>query len=103
MLPSCEIFFDLLLDDRILLGDDLPCLTNTVFGWIVGGSSPSRPNSSLKTCISTVNTQEQNIDDFGNDSGKLRSIPSLLQLILKKNKLAKIILLLIVVLIRMEE
>ncbi|XP_073827789.1 uncharacterized protein [Musca autumnalis] len=64
VLLSAEVFFDLLLDGKISFGNGLPCLTNTVFGWIVGGSSPSRPNSSSSlTCNLIVSTQEQNVDD----------------------------------------
>ncbi|XP_073814287.1 uncharacterized protein isoform X2 [Musca autumnalis] len=62
VLLSAEIFFDLLLDGRISLGNGLPHLTNTVFGWIVGGSSPSRPSSRSLTCNLIVSTREQNID-----------------------------------------
>ncbi|XP_061387580.1 uncharacterized protein LOC133322632 [Musca vetustissima] len=64
VLLSAEVFFDLLLDGRISLGNGLPCLTNTVFGWIVGGSSPSRPNSTSLTCNLTVSTHEENIDEI---------------------------------------
>ncbi|XP_073820296.1 uncharacterized protein [Musca autumnalis] len=65
VLLSAEVFFDLLLDGRISLGNGLPCLTNTVFGWIVGGSSPSRPNSTSLTCNLTVSTlEDQNMDDL---------------------------------------
>ncbi|XP_073845474.1 uncharacterized protein [Musca autumnalis] len=64
VLLSAEVFFDLLLDGRISLGNGLPCLTNTVFGWIVGGSSASRPSSRSLTCNLTVSTLiEQNTDD----------------------------------------
>ncbi|XP_073835665.1 uncharacterized protein isoform X2 [Musca autumnalis] len=62
VLLSAEVFFDLLLDGRISLGNDLPCLTNTVFGWIVGGSSPCRSNSNSLMCNLIVSTREQNID-----------------------------------------
>ncbi|XP_073843780.1 uncharacterized protein [Musca autumnalis] len=65
VLLSAEVFFDLLLDGRISLGNRLPCLTNTVFGWIVGGSSPSRSNSNSFTCNLTVSTlEEENTDDL---------------------------------------
>ncbi|XP_073828191.1 uncharacterized protein [Musca autumnalis] len=64
VLLSAEVFFDLLLDGKISFGNGLPCLTNTVFGWIVGGSSPSRSNSNSFTCNLTVSTLgEQNTDD----------------------------------------
>ncbi|XP_073835822.1 uncharacterized protein [Musca autumnalis] len=65
VLLSAEVFFDLLLDGRISLGNGLPCLTNTVFGWIVGGSSPSLTNSNSLTCNLTVSTlEDQNMDDL---------------------------------------
>ncbi|XP_073838259.1 uncharacterized protein isoform X2 [Musca autumnalis] len=64
VLLSAEVFFDLMLDGKISLGNGLPCVTNTVFGWIVGGSSPSRSNSNSLTCNLTVSTLgEQNTDD----------------------------------------
>ncbi|XP_073847639.1 uncharacterized protein [Musca autumnalis] len=63
VLLSAEVFFDLLIDGRISLGNGLPCLTNAVFGWIVGGSSPSRSNSNSLTCNLIVSTREQNIDE----------------------------------------
>ncbi|XP_073820368.1 uncharacterized protein [Musca autumnalis] len=63
VLLSAEVFFDLLLDGKISFGNGLPCLTNTVFGWIVGGSSPSRSNSNSLTCNLTVSMHEDiNID-----------------------------------------
>ncbi|XP_073819974.1 uncharacterized protein [Musca autumnalis] len=65
VLLSAEVFFDLLIDGKISLGNGLPCLTNTVFGWIVGGSSPSRSSSNSFTCNMAVSTlEEQNIDDL---------------------------------------
>ncbi|XP_073821302.1 uncharacterized protein [Musca autumnalis] len=63
VLLSAEVFFGLLLDGKISFGNGLPCLTNTVFGWIVGGSSPSRSNSNSLTCNLTVSMHEDtNID-----------------------------------------
>ncbi|XP_073814252.1 uncharacterized protein [Musca autumnalis] len=64
VLLSAEVFFDLLIDGKISLGNGLPSLTNTVFGWIVGGASPSRSNSSSFTCNLTLSTLEkQNFDE----------------------------------------
>ncbi|XP_073831766.1 uncharacterized protein [Musca autumnalis] len=71
VLLSAEVFFDLLIDGRISLGNGLPCLTNTVFGWIVGGSSPSRSNSNSLTCNLVVSTREQNIDETLNQFWKV--------------------------------
>ncbi|XP_073839184.1 uncharacterized protein isoform X2 [Musca autumnalis] len=70
VLLSAEVFFDLLLDGKISLGNGLPSLTNTVFGWIVGGSSPSRPHSNSLTCNLIVSTREQNIDETLNQFWK---------------------------------
>ncbi|XP_073814756.1 uncharacterized protein isoform X2 [Musca autumnalis] len=70
VLLSAEVFFDLLLDGKISLGNGHPSLTNTVFGWIVGGSSPSRPHSNSLTCNLIVSTREQNIDETLNQFWK---------------------------------
>ncbi|XP_055614819.1 uncharacterized protein LOC129761137 [Toxorhynchites rutilus septentrionalis] len=37
MLIGAEIFWDLVKDDRIKLGPNLPTLTNTELGWVAGG------------------------------------------------------------------
>ncbi|XP_073820359.1 uncharacterized protein [Musca autumnalis] len=71
VLLSAEVFFDLMLDGKISLGNGLPCLTNTVFGWIVGGSSPSRSHSNSLTCNLIVSTREQNIDETLNQFWKV--------------------------------
>lgn len=62
LLISTEIFFDLLLDKRISLGEGMPCLTNTVFGWIVGGTFNTGARSSLPTC--NLTTSSSNIDSI---------------------------------------
>ncbi|XP_046810021.1 uncharacterized protein LOC124420605 [Lucilia cuprina] len=49
LLISTEIFFDLLLEGRISLGHGMPCLVNTVFGWIVGGKFNDQKNPSTLT------------------------------------------------------
>ena len=62
MLISSEVFFDLLLDGRISLGQGMPCLTNTHFGWIVGGSYHGGSNANLVSCNLTTNSSLPNLD-----------------------------------------
>lgn len=64
LLISTEIFFDLLLDGRMSLGDGMPSLTNTQFGWVVGGTFETNLNSSLPTCNLATNTSTCNLDSM---------------------------------------
>ena len=62
MLISAEVFFDLLLDGRIVLGDGLPSLTNTVFGWIVGGSYRAAYSTTTPSCNLAISPTLTDID-----------------------------------------
>ena len=50
LLISTEIFFDLLLHGKLSLGDGMPTLVNTVFGWIVGGTHPTQLKTNSLHC-----------------------------------------------------
>ena len=55
MLVGADIFWSILLTDRIELGKDMPILQNTTFGWIVGGGFSSQHNSQTQnSCLSTI-------------------------------------------------
>ncbi|XP_075157710.1 uncharacterized protein LOC142230976 [Haematobia irritans] len=62
ILLSAEVFFDLLLDGRISLGYGMPNLTNTVFGYIVGGIASTGQARSNFTCNLMVNSLEVDLD-----------------------------------------
>ncbi|XP_065356116.1 uncharacterized protein LOC135950508 [Calliphora vicina] len=50
LLLSSEIFFDLLLDGKVILGEELPCLINTKLGWIIGGKVDSQTPNKILSC-----------------------------------------------------
>lgn len=62
MLISTEIFFNLLLDGRIYLGHGMPCLVNTVFGWVVGGKFNAQSSSSALTCNLAIDSSADAVD-----------------------------------------
>ncbi|XP_046803857.1 uncharacterized protein LOC111684781 [Lucilia cuprina] len=63
LLISTEIFFDLLLEGRISLGHGMPCLVNTVFGWIVGGKFNDQKNPSTLTCNLALDSSTSILDN----------------------------------------
>ncbi|XP_075154313.1 uncharacterized protein LOC142227952 [Haematobia irritans] len=50
ILIGSEIFFDLLVEGKIILGSGLPSLKNTVFGWVVGGVVDSNAVEQVSSC-----------------------------------------------------
>ncbi|XP_075160828.1 uncharacterized protein LOC142233707 [Haematobia irritans] len=50
VLIGSEVFFDLLIEGKIVLGEGLPVLTNTVLGWIVAGTIDTHVPSKVITC-----------------------------------------------------
>ncbi|XP_055527649.1 uncharacterized protein LOC129720225 [Wyeomyia smithii] len=49
MIISAELYYDLLVDERMKLSEDGPTLQQTVFGWVVSGRVPGRLVSGAKT------------------------------------------------------
>ncbi|XP_065091576.1 uncharacterized protein LOC135712546 [Ochlerotatus camptorhynchus] len=48
---GAEVFFDLFnVAGRITLGESLPCLVNSVFGWIISGKTPEQHSRSSVVC-----------------------------------------------------
>ncbi|XP_065365533.1 uncharacterized protein LOC135958562 [Calliphora vicina] len=62
LLISSEIFFDLLLDCKISLGNGLPSLINTSLGWIIGGSVNTQRSHRALSC--NVITETDNLDSL---------------------------------------
>ncbi|XP_026467699.1 uncharacterized protein LOC113371281 [Ctenocephalides felis] len=56
LLIGVDIFFEILLNEKILLGKDKPVLQNTVFGWVVAGNfgNNSSPVDNLTASINHV-------------------------------------------------
>ncbi|XP_075157719.1 uncharacterized protein LOC142230985 [Haematobia irritans] len=54
LLISADVFFDLLLDGKIYLGDGLPYLVNTALGWVVGGKIDLQNPIRTRTCNMTT-------------------------------------------------
>ncbi|KAB0798916.1 hypothetical protein PPYR_06796 [Photinus pyralis] len=42
LLLGADIYFNVLIEGILKLGDGFPVLQNTLFGWVIGGSGPSR-------------------------------------------------------------
>lgn len=63
LLLNSEVFFAMLLNGRISLGDNKPCLVNTVFGWIVGGKFTSQTTSSPLTCNLALYSSTETLDN----------------------------------------
>ncbi|XP_065084485.1 uncharacterized protein LOC135706760 [Ochlerotatus camptorhynchus] len=63
---GAEIFFDLLsVPGRILLGDSLPSLTNSVFGWVVSGkTSQGYPERSVRCNVATIAELHNDMEKF---------------------------------------
>lgn len=52
---GAEIFFDLSVPGRITLGESLPLLANSIFGWVVSGrTAQNLPHTSVSCNIATV-------------------------------------------------
>ncbi|XP_065085820.1 uncharacterized protein LOC135707835 [Ochlerotatus camptorhynchus] len=63
---GAEIFFDLFkVPGRIPLGDNLPVLVNSVFGWVVAGKSTISPSTALVVAnVATVSDIHQLMEKF---------------------------------------
>ncbi|XP_058446018.1 uncharacterized protein LOC131427111 [Malaya genurostris] len=61
MIIGAELFFDLIKEGRIRLGNQMPTLIETRLGWVVSGCVPNViSNSSQKNCHMNVSNEELN-------------------------------------------
>lgn len=63
ILLNTEIFFESLLGGHILIGNAMPRLTNTAFGWIVGGTTSAAANHSTFSCNLACTTCDGNLNE----------------------------------------
>ncbi|XP_062541801.1 uncharacterized protein LOC134209785 [Armigeres subalbatus] len=63
---GAEVFFDLFnVAGRIPLGDTLPPLINSVFGWVISGKTPQRQSRSPITCnVATTADIQRSMEKF---------------------------------------
>ncbi|XP_055615063.1 uncharacterized protein LOC129761367 [Toxorhynchites rutilus septentrionalis] len=78
MIIGIKSFFDILEDDQIALGSDLPVLRKTVFGYVVAGEALESKSSTVVCNVSTFDNLDSIVRKFWEvesfESGKVLSL-----------------------------
>ncbi|XP_058456411.1 uncharacterized protein LOC131433822 [Malaya genurostris] len=77
ILIGADIFWDLIKPNKLKLAPNLPTLTETEFGWIVGGSFPA-PERKFQRTLCTV-IENENLSDILNKFWKIEGLADLQQ------------------------